>query len=108
MTGDLLKVSVLKNHMHLYIGVGSFPIWGRQSQRANLNSSVMGCNTNRHAHSHAFTNAHAYARIHLYVHIHPDMKIIKIKACKLSHFPIGILGQLWYLIVSIPYLCTLT
>ena len=26
----------------------------------------------------------------------------------LSHFPIGILGQVWYLIVSIPDLCTLT
>ena len=25
-----------------------------------------------------------------------------------SHFPIGILGQVWYLIVSIPDLCTLT
>ena len=24
------------------------------------------------------------------------------------HFPIGILGQVWYLIVSIPNLCTLT
>ena len=24
------------------------------------------------------------------------------------HFPIGILGQVWYLIVSIPDLCTLT
>ena len=24
------------------------------------------------------------------------------------HFPIGILGQLWYLIVSIPDICTLT
>ena len=24
------------------------------------------------------------------------------------HFPIGILGQVWYLIVSIPHLCTLT
>ena len=24
------------------------------------------------------------------------------------HFPIGILGQVWYLIVSIPGLCTLT
>ena len=24
-----------------------------------------------------------------------------------SHFPIGILGQVWYLIVSIPDLCTL-
>ena len=22
------------------------------------------------------------------------------------HFPIGILGQVWYLILSIPYLCT--
>ena len=25
-----------------------------------------------------------------------------------SHFPIGILGQVWYLIVSIPDLCTIT
>ena len=25
-----------------------------------------------------------------------------------THFPIGILGQGWYLIVSIPDLCTLT
>ena len=25
-----------------------------------------------------------------------------------GHFPIGILGQVWYLIVSIPDLCTLT
>ena len=24
------------------------------------------------------------------------------------HFPIGILGQVWYMIVSIPDLCTLT
>ena len=24
------------------------------------------------------------------------------------HFPIGILGQMWYLIVSIPDLCTIT
>ena len=30
--------------------------------------------------------------------------------CKtlVCHFPIGILGQVWYLIVSIPDLCTLT
>ena len=27
---------------------------------------------------------------------------------KVCHFPIGILGQVWYLIVSIPDLCTLT
>ena len=27
---------------------------------------------------------------------------------RLYHFPIGILGQVWYLIVSIPDLCTLT
>ena len=26
----------------------------------------------------------------------------------MCHFPIGILGQVWYLIVSIPDLCTLT
>ena len=25
-----------------------------------------------------------------------------------GHFPIGILGQVWYLIVSIPDICTLT
>ena len=28
--------------------------------------------------------------------------------CEFRHFPIGILGQVWYLIVSIPDLCTLT
>ena len=27
---------------------------------------------------------------------------------QVCHFPIGILGQVWYLIVSIPDLCTLT
>ena len=27
---------------------------------------------------------------------------------RICHFPIGILGQVWYLIVSIPDLCTLT
>ena len=30
---------------------------------------------------------------------------VQLRVC---HFPIGILGQVWYLIVSIPYLCTLT
>ena len=28
--------------------------------------------------------------------------------CEFFHFPIGILGQVWYLTVSIPDLCTLT
>ena len=28
--------------------------------------------------------------------------------CEFCHFPLGILGQVWYLIVSIPDLCTLT
>ena len=28
--------------------------------------------------------------------------------CEFCHSPIGILGQVWYLIVSIPDLCTLT
>ena len=28
--------------------------------------------------------------------------------CEFVTFPIGILGQMWYLIVSIPDLCTLT
>ena len=28
--------------------------------------------------------------------------------CEFVTFPIGILGQVWYLIVSIPDLCTLT
>ena len=28
--------------------------------------------------------------------------------CEFSHFSIGILDQVWYLIVSIPDLCTLT
>ena len=30
---------------------------------------------------------------------------VKLLVC---HFPIGILGQMWYLIVSMPDLCTLT
>ena len=30
---------------------------------------------------------------------------VKLRVC---HFPIGILGQVWYLTVSIPDLCTLT
>ena len=30
------------------------------------------------------------------------------KAFWVCYFPIGILGQVWYLIVSIPDLCTLT
>ena len=30
---------------------------------------------------------------------------VQLRAC---HFPIGILGRVWYLIVSIPDLCTLT
>ena len=29
---------------------------------------------------------------------------VKLEVC---HLPIGTLGQVWYLIVSIPYLCTL-
>ena len=28
--------------------------------------------------------------------------------CEFANFPIGILGRVWYLIVSIPDLCTLT
>ena len=28
--------------------------------------------------------------------------------CEFIHFPIGVLGQVWYLIVSISDLCTLT
>ena len=28
--------------------------------------------------------------------------------CEVCYFPIGILGQVWYLIVSIPDLCTLS
>ena len=30
---------------------------------------------------------------------------VQLRVC---HFPIGILGQVWYLMVSIPDLCTLT
>ena len=33
------------------------------------------------------------------------MVIVALRVC---HFPIGILGQVWHLIVSIPDLCTLT
>ena len=31
-----------------------------------------------------------------------------VSGCEFGTFPIGILGQVWYLIVSIPDLCTLT
>ena len=31
-----------------------------------------------------------------------------VSSVSLCHFPIGILGQVWYLIVSIPDLCTIT
>ena len=31
-----------------------------------------------------------------------------VSAVSVFHFPIGTLGQVWYLIVSIPDLCTLT
>ena len=33
---------------------------------------------------------------------------VVIDALRVCHFPIGILGQVWYLIVSIPDLCNLT
>ena len=36
----------------------------------------------------------------------PHSSFMALKLC--CHFPIGILGQVWYLIVSIPNLCTLT
>ena len=39
----------------------------------------------------------------------PSIKILKKRIYGLvCHFPIGILGQVWYLIVSIPDLCNLT
>ena len=31
-----------------------------------------------------------------------------VSSCEFATFPFGILGQVWYLIVSIPDLCTLT
>ena len=34
--------------------------------------------------------------------------VVSSVSLSLSHFPIGILGQVWYLIVSIPDLCTIT
>ena len=33
---------------------------------------------------------------------------MKVQHSKIVEFPIGILGQVWYLIVSIPDLCTIT
>ena len=37
-----------------------------------------------------------------------DLLALVCSVCCECHFPIGILGQVWYLIVSIPDLCTLT
>ena len=34
--------------------------------------------------------------------------VVSSVSLSLCHFPIGILGQVWYLIVSIPDLCNLT
>ena len=38
----------------------------------------------------------------------PLVLVCNIMDMGLCHFPIGILGQVWYLIVSIPDLCNLT
>ena len=37
-----------------------------------------------------------------------DLLALVCGVCCECHFPMGILGQVWYLIVSIPDLCTLT
>ena len=36
------------------------------------------------------------------------LALIMVSNCEFVTFPIGILGQVWYLIASIPDLCTLT
>ena len=36
------------------------------------------------------------------------METIQFHIAQMGYFPIGIMGQVWYLIVSIPDLCTLT
>ena len=57
---------------------------------------------------------YAFVRVCLYVSVvtcweRVDLLVL---ACgillRVCYFPIGILGQVWYLIVSIPDLCTLT
>ena len=52
---------------------------------------------------------YAFMRVSLYVHAlwSPDFLAL-VCDVYLFHFPIGILGQVWYLIVSILDLCTLT
>ena len=43
-----------------------------------------------------------------FLNLHPPMFDLQWCLLWVCHFPIGILGQVWYLIVSIPDLCTIT
>ena len=55
--------------------------------------------------------SYAFVRVCLYVprgHLLGKVLPLYSRLWCLTHFPIGILGKVWYLIVSIPDLCTLT
>ena len=48
---------------------------------------------------------YAFVRVCLYL---PCGHLLVVSDCEFFRFPIGILGQMWYLIVSISDLCTLS
>ena len=55
--------------------------------------------------------SYAFVRVCLYVpcgHLLGKVLPLNSRVLCLTHFPIGILGKVWYLIVSIPDLFTLT
>ena len=57
--------------------------------------------------SHAFASVQCYLVVTCWVR--PDLlALVGDVYCIFATFPSGILGQVWYLIVSLPYLCRLS
>ena len=56
---------------------------------------------------HAFTSVHCYLVVTCRVKAEILALVCDVKLC-FCPFPIGILSQVWYLIVLIPYLCCLS
>ena len=62
-----------------------------------------------------FLSCVCYAFVHVYLYLVVTyweraglLALVCGVSVKVCHFPFGILGQVWYLIVLIPDLCTLT
>ena len=71
------------------------------------------CNVGDRSYVHP-TNEHTIFRTPVDLNLEQIMSMLVFQTAhcneflKVCHFPIGILGQVWYLIVSIPDLCTIT